>query len=333
VVTKPQNVLVMRDVACAGYVAGCNTQWFARDYGGTDKAMSLDKAQTNMMNRLSFGDDVGAKYSSMLAFPCWADQFESGHLDTVMSITTRLLPWEVTSASGGTHSSFPGGARAYDAYSKALNLRSVHFGEDMKAAENQEFISQVSTPCRAFKTPKRLYSFCALPSVVCTGLDQQRDVLHWPVAQVRPLYQVVHVARAGPGPLWPRRHSWGARCKKNQTHASTARVFWGDGGRRMVAYVWFFFLVAGRAVAPRRERQPEDGARCDGGPGAGAARADGLHQEVDSNNAHTLWGMVFLGKQQHQPAAVHILLHTHTLSLACSHTRVPYCMSLHTILS
>ena len=29
VVTKPQNVLVMRDVACAGYVAGCNTLFFA----------------------------------------------------------------------------------------------------------------------------------------------------------------------------------------------------------------------------------------------------------------------------------------------------------------
>ena len=94
---------------------------------------------------MSFADDLGAKYSSMLAFPCYAGQFESGHLDTVMSVTTRLLPWEVTTATGGTHNSFPGGPDAYKAYANALNLRSIHFGEDMKAAENQDFISQGST--------------------------------------------------------------------------------------------------------------------------------------------------------------------------------------------
>lgn len=146
VITKPQNVLIMRDVAAAGYVAGMNTQWFARSYDGTNEKMySLATATNSMMSRLSFSDDMGSKYSSMLAFPCWANQFESGQLDTVMSITTRLLPWEVSSSGGGTHDSFPGGEGAWKAYSTALNLRSVHFGEDMKAAENQEFISQVSS--------------------------------------------------------------------------------------------------------------------------------------------------------------------------------------------
>ena len=42
VVTKPQNVLVMRDVACAGYVAGGNTRWFAQDEKG---AFSKSQAQ------------------------------------------------------------------------------------------------------------------------------------------------------------------------------------------------------------------------------------------------------------------------------------------------
>ena len=46
------------------------------------------------------------------------------------SITTRLLPWEVTSATGGTHNSFPGGEQMFLLYSGALNLRQVHFGED-----------------------------------------------------------------------------------------------------------------------------------------------------------------------------------------------------------
>lgn len=44
-------------------------------------------------------------------------------------MTTRLLPWEVTSATGGTHSSFPGGQKVFEEYQRVLNLRSIHFGE------------------------------------------------------------------------------------------------------------------------------------------------------------------------------------------------------------
>ena len=155
VVTKPQNVMVMRDVACAGYQAGCNTMFFARDYSkaanATD-AFNIEMCKENMMNRLSFAHDLGHRYASMLAFPAWAEQFESGHLDTVMSITTRLLPWEVNSASGGgTHNSFPGGQAMYELYNRKLQLRQVHFGEDMRAVENQEFISQARPP--AHPTP------------------------------------------------------------------------------------------------------------------------------------------------------------------------------------
>jgi hypothetical protein len=111
-----------------------------------------------MMNRLAFSDDVGHKYGSMLAFPAWAGQFESGHLDTCMSITSRLLPWEVTSATGGDHNSFPGGEDMYVLYREKLQLRAVHFGEDMHAAENMEFISQGSTNnATCFIGPHRKY--------------------------------------------------------------------------------------------------------------------------------------------------------------------------------
>lgn len=142
------DVLVMRDVACSGYVTGNNTTWFAKDGTG---AYSLSTAATAMMTRLSFANDAGARYGSMLAFPAFDEQFRSGQLDTVMcaaatvgpfaarswalcsvhrSITTRLLPWEVTSATGGTHNSFPGGEQMFQLYSGVLNLRQVHFGED-----------------------------------------------------------------------------------------------------------------------------------------------------------------------------------------------------------
>ena len=154
VVTKPQNVMVMRDVACAGYVAGGNTRWFAQK----EEADGFDSqsARDNLMSRLSFDDDVTDKYASMLAFPAHEGQFRGGQLDTCMSVTTRLLPWEVTNTS--THGSFPGGHAMFGQYANKLNLGQVHYGEDMKAAENQDFISQGSTNnSTCFVGPHRKY--------------------------------------------------------------------------------------------------------------------------------------------------------------------------------
>ena len=124
----------MRDVACAGYVAGCNTTFFAEvadKANPTDPDYALAAAAQNIMARLSFADSAGASYGSMLAFPANAKQFRSGHLDTAMSVTTRLLPWEVTSGNaGGMHNSFPGGEKIFELYMAKLNLRQIHFGED-----------------------------------------------------------------------------------------------------------------------------------------------------------------------------------------------------------
>jgi len=77
-----ENVMVMRDVACAGYVAGCNARWFAKE--GEDAGFTVKNAQTAIQDRLSFADDVTDRYASMLAFPAWEGQFEGGQLDTVM---------------------------------------------------------------------------------------------------------------------------------------------------------------------------------------------------------------------------------------------------------
>jgi len=154
VVTKPQNVLVMRDVACAGYIAGGNTRFFSKDEAGAGH--SFDSATRNLMSRLSFDDDVTDRYQSMLAFPAHEDQFNSGQLDTVMSVTTRLLPWEVSNTA--THDSFPGGHEMYMKYASKLQLQQVHYGEDMKSAENQDFISQGSTNnATCFLGPHRKY--------------------------------------------------------------------------------------------------------------------------------------------------------------------------------
>jgi hypothetical protein len=133
--------MVMRDIACAGYVAGGNCRWFAKD--PETGAYDAKTARQQIMSRLSFDDDVTDKYASMLAFPAHEGQFSGGQLDTVMSVTTRILPWEVTGTA--THNSFPGGQKMYTKYANALNLGQIHYGEDMKSAENQDFISQGST--------------------------------------------------------------------------------------------------------------------------------------------------------------------------------------------
>ncbi len=74
-VTKPQNVLVMRDVACAGYVAGGNCRFFAEN---DDGQFTVDACNANLMSRLSFADDVTDKYASMMAFPAHEGQFKGG---------------------------------------------------------------------------------------------------------------------------------------------------------------------------------------------------------------------------------------------------------------
>ena len=150
---ESRRTFVMRDIACAGYVAGCNTRFFAgsletgelpvKDKGGNyffDKAAKTIKQ--NLMARLSFQDDVHAVYPSLLAFPMGPKQAKT--MDTVLSLSPRLLPWEVQGPNS-EHTSFPGGEVAYKFYAKEFGLNAIHFGEDMRATENMEFVSQGST--------------------------------------------------------------------------------------------------------------------------------------------------------------------------------------------
>ena len=163
VISKPQNVFVMRDISCGGYVAGGNCDFFAKK---TDGSFTTDEARDNIMKRLSFTDEGSAKYASMLAFPMPLDSVEKGEMDTVMSVTSRLLPWEVgPNNQGVNHNSFPGGQNAYEVYNAALLLNQIHYGEDMRSAENMEFISQGSTNnALCFVGPHR----CLMPATCCS---------------------------------------------------------------------------------------------------------------------------------------------------------------------
>ncbi len=203
VVTKPQNVYVMRDIACAGYVAGCNTQFFTRNPDADN--YTLATGQSNMMRRLSFADDVGGSYQSMLAFPALGAQFESGHLDTVMSVTTRLLPWEVTSAGGGTNNSFPGGDAMFREYNNKLGLSSV------QSAAAPALPRCLRAPRSLPLSRRRARSCCAQlrrghegrreHGVHLARLDQQCHLLPRPAPPLRPVHQGLLLARAGPGPV------------------------------------------------------------------------------------------------------------------------------------
>jgi hypothetical protein len=141
VVYKPQNVLVMRDIMSNGYRAGGNTKFFITKEDGT--VGTLSEASAAMMRRLNFEEGDGSideQPASLLAFPLPEKQYQSGSMNVEMSVTSRLLPWEVNDRK---HNSFPGGHQLQRFYENALNLKAVHFGEDLRATENMEYMSQV----------------------------------------------------------------------------------------------------------------------------------------------------------------------------------------------
>ena len=168
-ITKPQNVFVLKDIMANGYRAGGNTKFFMPKGNFAAGVRAIQ-------DRLNF-DDMDSDYPSLLAFPMSDEQYQSGALDTVMSVTTRLLPYEVNSQS---HDSFPGGPAMQSYYETALQLRQIHFGEDLRATENMEYMSQASasfetelyaTPLHADSHPcfSLLCALRALPTTRCAS--------------------------------------------------------------------------------------------------------------------------------------------------------------------
>ena len=76
--------------------------------------------------------------------------------DQVISISDRLLPWEVNKNPNGAKDYFPGENANYRAARDAFGLETIHFGEDVRASENMEFISQVP-----IYTPPEFNTSCA----------------------------------------------------------------------------------------------------------------------------------------------------------------------------
>lgn len=154
VITKHQNVFVLKDIMANGYRAGGNTKFFSTD---ATAGSELEAIRENLMNRLNMDDTSDDKVlPSMLAFPMSSKQYDDGNMDIAMSVTSRYLPYEV---AGGSHKSFPGGEAMYRFYDEKIGLRAVHFGEDLRASENMEYMSQGSTNnSLCFIGPHRRYN-------------------------------------------------------------------------------------------------------------------------------------------------------------------------------
>ena len=124
----------MRDIMCSGYVAGCNTLFFGEnpktgkwmDMNGDDAAeFDAEGVREAIRQRLSFeNEDSGNQYGSMLAFG--APLGDGAKRDQVISITDRLLPWEVAHKAEKEY--FPGSKQNFDAYKPVLGLGQIHYG-------------------------------------------------------------------------------------------------------------------------------------------------------------------------------------------------------------
>jgi hypothetical protein len=161
VITKPQNVFVMRDIMCNGYVAGGNCGFFgAPDDGTLTEPVQANAVNEDMDKRLSFADDASGEYRSLLAFLSPYDEMIENQRDQVISMSSRVLPWEVGHDGQEVKKKyFPGGDDNWRRYSKTWNLGHVHFGEDVRATESMAFMSQGSlNNSLCFIGPHRKYN-------------------------------------------------------------------------------------------------------------------------------------------------------------------------------
>mgnify|MGYP004164022783 CR=1 FL=1 len=160
----PQNVFVLRDIMCNGYVAGANTRFFGEfnTPGAKPETMMANAISQDLQKRLAFDEGTAGDYGSLLAFACKHGSSYNAR-EAVVALSSRLLPWEVratTDPNGNKDQrmGFPGGMAGYRVYSAAYGLHTIHYGEDARAVETQEFIVQGSlNNALCFLGPHRKY--------------------------------------------------------------------------------------------------------------------------------------------------------------------------------
>ena len=163
VITKPQNVMVMRDIMCNGYVAGANCDFFGMERDGNGKPTldangnhkySTTRIQQDINSRLTMAEGEDYNYPSMLAL---AEEYNSpATRDQVISVSNRVLPWDSTAGTNFEH--FPGGKTGWSGAGQ-VGLDTIHYGEDLRATTNQDFIAASTVNNSVcFLGPHRVYS-------------------------------------------------------------------------------------------------------------------------------------------------------------------------------
>lgn len=175
----------MRDIMCTGYVAGGNTRFFGAKGKALSKAIEPTAVQEAMSARLSFDDDASGEYDSMLAFACPYGEDAASSRDQVISISERLLPWEVSKNQDPQKSYFPGGSENFRTYMNKFQLNQIHFGEDVRASESMAFMSQGKTLARVAPLAPPPPHHPTVPSF--DRCEKQRYVLRWPSSTLQPI--------------------------------------------------------------------------------------------------------------------------------------------------
>lgn len=148
VVTKPENVKVLRDIQFADYVAGSNCVWFGdidameMDSMGSfaDAANKDELIRNDIRARLDFTREHNDQYASMLAFAAPYDDNPQYLASRAFALSEQELPWEANARAGQTRRNFPGGDALFRAYKAVYGLSYIQAGMDPSSASNNNFV-------------------------------------------------------------------------------------------------------------------------------------------------------------------------------------------------
>ena len=151
VVTRSENIYVMRDIMSTQYIAGADTRFFGTNTlegEATKDVVYASDVKKQVRNRLRFEQEYADAYESMFAFLSPYNANQQYMQDGAFSMVGGSgLPWDIGTGRQMTdgHGSrldcnFPGGLNFFTMYDNELQLSSIHHGEDMNQRQNQDYI-------------------------------------------------------------------------------------------------------------------------------------------------------------------------------------------------
>lgn len=159
VITKPQNVMVMRDIQADGYVAGADVTFFGDVSLPQDQQAETDEGYAELeaaiaqdiRDRLEFAHEYDNKYASMLAFAAPFEDNPQFLQDQAFSLSGQRLPWDVGDtdmvrdgagryAQRNGSRNFPGSDAFFQGYVNMFRLQTITAGQDTSSITSNQFI-------------------------------------------------------------------------------------------------------------------------------------------------------------------------------------------------